>query len=88
LFVKGENKAVDKYVFNQEGYTPSKDFPIVFVAQGGKILADGPEEYTEMKGLVTSDYQNYLQEEWIKQLRKKYEVQIFDDVLKTIQSNR
>jgi peptidyl-prolyl cis-trans isomerase SurA len=87
LFVKGENKAVDKYVFKEGDYVPTAEFPIVFVAQGSKILATGPEEYQDMKGLVTSDYQNYLQDEWMKKLRKKYQVIVFQDVLKTVKTN-
>lgn len=85
LFIKGENAAVDKFVFNEGTYTPSKDFPIVFAAQGGKILAIGPDDYRDMKGLVISDYQNYLQDKWIMELREKYPVILFEDVLKTIE---
>ena len=86
LFIKGENAAVDKFVFNEGTFTPSKDFPIVFAAEGGKILATGPDDYRDMKGLVISDYQNYLQDKWIMELREKYPVVLFEDVLNSIKN--
>ena len=84
LFIKGENAAVDKYVFNERAYSPTKEYPIVFAAQGGKILAIGPDDYRDMKGLVISDYQNYLQDKWMMELREKYPVVLFEDVLNSI----
>jgi peptidyl-prolyl cis-trans isomerase SurA len=81
LFIKGENKAVDKYAFSTGSYTPSSEYPIAFVAKGSKILSDGPEDYEDMKGIVVADYQNYLQEQWLETLRKKYKVVIYEDVL-------
>ncbi len=85
LFVKGENKAVDKIVFGEGNYTTPEKLPNVFIAEGSKVLDKGPDSYKDMKGIVLSDYQNYLQEEWIKELRKKYPVVVFEDVLKTIE---
>ncbi|NQY67014.1 MAG: peptidylprolyl isomerase [Flavobacteriales bacterium] len=38
----------------------------------------------EARGLVTADYQDFLEEQWIEALRKKYEVVIEEDVLLSI----
>jgi len=45
-----------------------------------------PEHKTlsEARGIITADYQNYLEEEWLKQLRNKYTVIVNQDVLSTI----
>lgn len=43
-----------------------------------------PASYTEVKGAVTSDYQNALEAAWLEQLRKKYPVQIYEEQLKNI----
>lgn len=45
-----------------------------------------PEHKTlsEARGIITADYQNYLEEEWLKQLRSKYTVIVNQDVLSTI----
>ncbi len=86
LFVEGDNKVVDDKIFkSKEKYIPSEDYPYVFVS--GKTLKNMPEEYTDVRGLVTADYQNYLEEEWIKYLREKYPVVVHEEVLKTVKKN-
>lgn len=86
LYVQGDNKAVDHFVFKtKEKFVPSNDYPFVFV--WGKLLKNSPEDYTDVRGLVTADYQEYLEKEWIKSLRAKYPVVINRDVLKTIKQN-
>ena len=80
LYEKGSVPAVDLKVWGIEGYKSSV-YPYVVVR--GKVL-DAPEEYNDVSGKVTADYQNYLDEQWIKSLRAKYKVEINKDVLKTI----
>jgi peptidyl-prolyl cis-trans isomerase SurA len=85
LFAKGENKAVDKYRFATGDFAPSHDFPVVFTE--GRMLPLGPEDYTDVRGVVTADYQTYLEDQWVKALRKKYPVTVNQTVLKTIKEN-
>ena len=40
--------------------------------------------FNEAKGFVMNDYQTLLEEEWIKELRKKYPVEMDQKVLATI----
>ena len=82
LYVQGENPIIDKYVFDTGDYEPTEDYPYVFVA--GKMLKKLPETYTDVRGAVTSDYQNYLEERWIKDMRKKYSIWIDETVLNNI----
>ncbi|MGC9152014.1 MAG: peptidylprolyl isomerase [Microbacter sp.] len=84
LYSKGENPAVDKLIFHTGNFEPDKTFPIVFYS--GKVITK-PEDYLDVRGLVTADYQNYLDSEWIKQLRKKYPIVVNDSVLATIKEN-
>ena len=86
LYVQGENKAVDKFEFNtKDKYEPTKDYPFVFVT--GKMLKKAPEDYTDVRGLVTADYQEFLEKEWIKALRAKYPVTVDQNILKTVKKN-
>jgi peptidyl-prolyl cis-trans isomerase SurA len=86
LFVQGENKAVDKFAFKTKAeFTPGTEYPYVFVS--GKMLKNTPEDYTDVRGLVTADYQEFLEKEWIKTLRAKYPVAVDDNVLKTVKTN-
>ena len=87
LYVTGDNKAVDKYGFKVKKavFEPTKEYPYVFVV--GKNLKNAPEDYTDVRGLVTADYQEYLEKEWIAALRAKYPVVVNKEVLATVKKN-
>ncbi len=38
----------------------------------------------DVKALVVSDYQEYLEKQWVDQLRKQYQVTVNQDVLSTV----
>lgn len=84
LWKMGDNCFVDKYSFNVENARLDVDaeYPAVFV--DGKMLKKYPDSYTEVKGPVTADYQNYLEKQWLKRLKKQYKVVIDKKVLKTL----
>ncbi len=82
LFKKGDNALVDREVFKVDTVvTPTKDFPID--ATYGKVLSK-PEDYTDVRGIVTADYQEALEKEWVATLRKKYSVVVDESVLETV----
>ena len=85
IFAIGDNAWVDKMVFGQgEGGKLRRGF--VAVETVGQVI-EAPETYKDVKGLVTADYQKYLEEKWVKSLRKKFKVKIDKDVLKTVNNH-
>ena len=80
LWTKGKNAAVDKYAFKDKAaeYTPAEEFP--FVIPVGKVIK-APQEYTDVRGQVTTDYQDYLEKLWVEALREKYPVVVNEEVL-------
>ena len=83
LFVKGDNEIVDYSVFGGKPYF-DEVFPVSFAK--GRLLKKGPENYTDVKGQVTSDYQQKLEKDWVKSLDKKYKVEINQEVVSTIET--
>ena len=83
LWVEGRNAAVDKYGFkNKEAeYTPTEEFPIVLAV--GKLIK-APQEYTDVRSHVTTDYQDYLERQWVATLRDKYPVVVNEEVLENL----
>lgn len=79
IWEAGKNAAVDKYGFKNKAaaFTPSEEFPIVLAV--GKVIKN-PQEYTDDRAKVTTDYQDYLEKAWIKTLREKYPVVINEEV--------
>ena len=75
LFSEGDNACIDAERLHVEGatFTPKEKMPRVMTY--GKVLTE-PDELSDVRGSVVADYQNLLEEEWVAQLRKKYEVKI------------
>ena len=77
---QGENKVVDYLFFN--GPQPDGKYPVAFVLDGS--LIDQPQELNDVRGQVTSDYQEVLEKRWNDELAAKYPVKINKKVLKQI----
>jgi peptidyl-prolyl cis-trans isomerase SurA len=84
LFTKGENEFVDKnWNPGTSADIKSKDNKTVIVVVN-KLMKPEPKSYLDAKGMVTADYQNYLEKEWLETLKKKYPVTIDKTVLATV----
>ena len=82
LWEVGRNKLVDRFGFKQrDAYKPNPDYPVVRCI-GKKIKA--PQTWDDEKGKVTTDYQDYLEAQWVKALREKYPVVINQEVWEKI----
>jgi peptidyl-prolyl cis-trans isomerase SurA len=83
-FSNGDSPLVDKVKW-KAGLSPMVDSPsgpsFVF---GYEVLPPEPKALQEARGLVTADYQTYLEEQWVKELRAKYTVVIYQEVLSTL----
>lgn len=51
-----------------------------------KVLEPQPKSLSEARGLVTSAYQNHLEEQWIKELRGKYDFRVNQEVFDSIKN--
>ena len=86
LFKKGDNKLIDRECFKVAGVTVDsvKGYPIDAVY--GKMLKK-PEEFSDVRGLVTADLQDEMEREWVAALRKKYTFVVDERVLKTVNNH-
>ena len=83
LFKQGDNALIDKEVFKSNTtVTPMEGYPIDAVY--GKLLKKGPEDYTDVRGQVTADYQDMLEKAWVYDLRRRYPFTVNKEVLKTV----
>lgn len=83
LMPKGQNALVDALMFGEGNPTPSNSNFTTCLIIDGRIL-NAPEEPEDVKGQLTGDYQEMLEEEWVKSLRSKYPVEIDRKVLKSV----
>lgn len=54
------------------------------VIKVNKVIPAGPKELSAIRGMVTAKYQDYLMEEWLKELKNTYEVQYNEKVYKQL----
>ncbi len=83
LISKGGNPMVDHVAFGGPKVESSlANYPVYFMLNA-RILNE-PEEMSDVKGLVTSAYQNEFQDAWEQELRRKYKVKVDEKVLKSV----
>ncbi|MCA0429139.1 MAG: peptidyl-prolyl cis-trans isomerase [Bacteroidetes bacterium] len=85
-YLKGENKNVDanwKQGVAEKNSINDADKKVMVIVVN-KISPKTPKTLGECRGLVTADYQNYLETEWINYLKNKYKVKVNEDVLNSI----
>ncbi len=86
FYEKGDNKYIDEVSWVPGFYGPfnSDVENLVVFVKVRKTIPAGPKELDEARGLVTADYQTYLEDEWVKQLREKYPVTVNKKTLKKL----
>ncbi len=85
LFKKGDNPEVDYLISKMKNNEIENDRRIVIDKKNKKIIYL-KNNLPYVKGLVTADYQEELEKEWIKELRSRYKVEVNKDVLEKIKS--
>jgi peptidyl-prolyl cis-trans isomerase SurA len=83
-YARKENKYIDIVT-----WVPglSNDIPAnsgVVIVKIRKVLPPQAKTLNEARGLITNDYQNFLERIWVDSLRKKYPVTINQDILSRI----
>lgn len=84
LWKEGENRFVDKYAFKKDDVKVKENKKFPYAGVEGKILKKGPEEMADVRAQVTSDYQDIKEKEWIKKLRTAGQIEVFNDVVDTV----
>ncbi|MFB9865156.1 peptidylprolyl isomerase [Rufibacter immobilis] len=74
-FQRGENKMLDGVTWKPGTYTLTQDGRSIWI-KIDQIDPPAPKKLSETRGVVISDYQNYLEQEWVKELRQKYPISV------------
>lgn len=83
LVEQGANPMVDNIVFGAPAVRPSAAAMTTYFMYDPRVL-DAPEEVSDVRGLVTSDYQTELERQWVEDLKSRYPVTVNQKVLKKI----
>jgi len=84
----GENKYLNNY-FGQSGVfifheTETNSWRVINLI---RYYEPEPKKLKEIRGIVIADYQSFLDEEWLKELKNKYPVKINNKILEELINN-
>ncbi len=83
---KGDNAIVDNVAFGGEKPSAPGKW-VAWFAYDGKVINE-PEEAADVKGTVTTDYQQELEKQWVASLRDKYKVKLNKKELKKLMNSK
>jgi peptidyl-prolyl cis-trans isomerase SurA len=84
VFEEGNN-ALPKNVKLEEGISEIiQDGEHYFVVKVNKVLPSGPKTLEECKGKAINDYQQYLEQNWVGDLKKEFIVKVNQDVFEKV----
>lgn len=81
IFAKGDHPVLSRITWQEGVSKPIEMDQQVVVVDVRKVMPRAPKKLDEARGLITAEYQNYLEDEWIKELRNKYTYKVNNDVL-------
>lgn len=84
-YQKGQYDLIDNinWVPGLSQNVKNPDGSITFVDVIG-VVPPEPKELHEAKGYIVSDYQDYLEKEWVEELRGKYPVEVNEEVFESL----
>ncbi|HRW68036.1 peptidylprolyl isomerase [Lentimicrobium sp.] len=83
-YQKGDDELIDNLEWKPGLAPESIDEGKVYLVNIHALLSPEPKKLNEARGLITADYQNYLEQEWIRELRARYPFKVYDEVLSSI----
>lgn len=84
LYQENDEAILSKVEWKAGLYGPFADGKNQVLILVNKVLEPTPKTLKESRGLVTADYQNFLEKEWIAELRSKYKFTANRELLKQI----
>lgn len=83
-FTHGENAFVDQVKWKPGLYKVKADNDRYILVKIVEFLPSAPKALNEIRGVMTGEYQTYLEKEWIEELKAKYPVVVNETVLNEI----
>ena len=77
---------IRKHDLEQNKITSYRDGDQYMVIKLLEVIPEKEAEFKDVAGKVITDYQNYLEEEWLKEIREKYPVQLNEKNWKKIRA--
>ena len=85
-FSKGDDTNIDSvpWLVGAHSISSEDNYKFVIIHE---VLKPEPKKIEEARGLITSDYQTYLETLWVQELRGKYNYVVNQDLLVKLKNN-
>ncbi len=75
VYERKENKVIDRISWST-GLHEAESDGLFYLVEVKRLVPPGTRSFDEARAQVISDYQDYLEKNWVRQLREKYKVKI------------
>jgi peptidyl-prolyl cis-trans isomerase SurA len=82
LFEEGQNPILNEVEWKPNNYTLQRPNGKITYIEITEIKEPRLKDYEEARGFVITDYQKYLEKQWVKELKQKYTTEINETELK------
>lgn len=83
-YERGENEFVDKVKWVEGNFETVKDNGRLVYVWIKEVLSPTYKTLSDARGIITSDYQEYLEKQWIASLRDKYNFSVNQEVVESL----
>ncbi len=83
-YQENEHPAIASSSFTNQAITGVEQNDKYYVIKVKKVLLNEPQTLENARGIITSDYQNQLEKDWIESLRKKARITVDQEVFKLV----
>lgn len=87
-YEKGDNAVADSLTWKKGSYLTSRDGDNFILYYVDAVLPVQEKNLTDARGLYTADYQTFLEEKWIEELRNKYTIVVNEEVLNSLKKEQ
>ncbi|NJN41961.1 MAG: hypothetical protein HC811_06790 [Flammeovirgaceae bacterium] len=82
-YQKGESAVIDSVPWTVGIHESEKD-GMYYIVEIRSLVAPGLQDFDEIRASIISDYQDYLEKEWVKELRTKYAIKVNNKAKTTV----
>ena len=83
-YQKGDDPMIDEIDWKTGIATETATADKVIMIKVNEVVKPEIKKLNEARGIITADYQNFLEKQWIKDLRAKYPFEVNNEVLSSI----
>lgn len=83
-YQKGDDPMIDEIDWKTGMATETATADKVTMIKVNEVVKPEIKKLNEARGIITADYQNFLEKQWIKDLRAKYPFEVNNEVLSSI----